>query len=157
MGYRQKRTVVHRIGDSCAEDHGGGALMRVGSRLVLEYTHGAESDFTDTGLDVDTQEGRNACLEVYRIDVPTIGRSLCDIDGIRSDLDWCDWPAVARCADLDAWDLLEIALDPKRAWALYEIAAMYYGWRELDLEPSRIPYWRVSRMWTKPFRTAKAG
>jgi hypothetical protein len=149
---KHKRRIVAKIGDICAEDHGGGALMRVGPYLSLEYTHGAESDFTDLGFESGSREERNACLTVYRVDVPTIGRDLCDCEAIRRDLDWCDWPALAKCVDLDPWEILEIALDPKRAWALYEIAAQYHGWGELDLEPQEIPYWRVTRMWTKPFR-----
>jgi len=153
---RYKRTTLAEIGDVTPEDYGGGALMRVGPYLTLEYTYGAECDLAHLGLESGSREERLACLEVFRVDIPTIGRGLCDIDGIRSNLDWIDWPKVARSADLDAWEILEIALDPERAWVLYEIAAGYYGWRELDPEPLQVPYWRVARRWTAPRRAHRA-
>jgi len=153
---RLKRRTICRIGDqSSPEDYGGGALMRTGPYLYLEYTHGAESDFADSGLEHGSREERLAPLTVYVVDVPTIGRDLCDVDAIRSDLRWCDWPAIAQCMDLDAWEILEIALDPTRAWGLYELAAGYHGWHELDLYPQRVPYWRVARMWATPWRRPK--
>ena len=36
--------IVHRIGDVCAEDHGGGALVKDEYGYHLEYTHGLETE-----------------------------------------------------------------------------------------------------------------
>jgi len=146
--YRPRRRVISRLGDSSPEDHGGGALVKVGRELVIEYTPGAEGE----GYGRDHREPD---LTLYRVDVPTI-RGRCDIEGIRRDLDWIDWNAVAKSVDLSPWEVLEIALDPTRAWGLYEIVAGYYGWDNLDLYPETFPYWRIARRWVTPRRRPAA-
>lgn len=145
-----RRTVIVRFGDLSPEDYGGGALVKVGRDLVLEYTHGAESDWTDRGIDPDS---RTAPLAIYRRSVPTTDRGEIDCAGVISDLDWA-WKSglanvdrIADCIGIDSWELLAIATDPKRAWALYEIVASYHGWHEIDDAPIEVPYWRVERRW----------
>ncbi len=146
MSRRHKR-IVHRTGDVCVEDYGGGALVRYGAHMYLEHTFGAETDapYWDRYRCDRCEE---PSLTVYRVSVPRGGRGkLCDVDAIRRDLDWVDWLGAARCVGMDPWDVLAIALDPARAWALYEIAAEYHGWSELDPYPEEIPYRQVTRRW----------
>lgn len=153
---RYRRQVLCRIGDMCPEDHGGGALVRVGPHLFLEYTWGAETEFADTDVDVDTREGRRAEMTVYSVFVPTVGRGLCDVAEIQQELGTYDWEKIARYSGIDPLEVLVIANDPQRAWALYEMVAAYYGWDEMDEMPLSLPYWKVERRWTPRRRRQQA-
>lgn len=135
--------LIYRIGDVCAEDHGGGALVRHGSNWTLEYTHGAESDQPDADCCYGSAEERRLPLTLYRVDVATT------TEGARSDLSWCDWSGIAQYTGVEPAEIFALALsnDPRKLAALYEMAAEYHGWGELDLYPIELPYWRVARRW----------
>ncbi len=141
--------IVHRFGDVCAAEHGGGVLVRSeDGYLTLEYSHGVEAEnpyarYTD-------DEAEELTVSLYRVAIPAgENGALTDTEAIRSDLDWIgdDWEWILGSLGLGPWDLFAIALDPDRAWCLYEIVASYWGWGELDHYPERVTYGELEARW----------
>jgi len=61
-------------------------------------------------------------------------------DDPLSDLDWVDWKAVSRSADVETDEIERLGRSnkPCERAAVYELAASYHGWHELDYEPDHL-------------------
>lgn len=118
--------VLYRVGDACPEDHGGGAVVRDGSNVTLEWTYGAEIDGEETltvyqvGIDDDA----TADLEVFIEDAAS-AHGL-PLNEVRA---WMSSPDVSKRA------------------AAYELCASTHGWGEFDCYPATLPYEEVEGRW----------
>lgn len=136
--------IIHRIGDRCAEDYGGGALVKdEDGDLYLEYTQGLETDHP--GEDRYGDEVGDLELEVFRVQVDEpawIALSGC---GNETKL----WTGIASSLGMDPAEVIRMAKseDPKEIAGALEMFAQHYGWRELDFEPMRLPYSEVETRW----------
>ena len=136
--------VISRVGDICAEDYGGGAIVKDDGYFWLEYTHGLESDHP--GVDQHDEEAlADLKLELFRVQ-----------------LDESAWEALTGCGDpMKLWegiaesvgqhfvDVLHLATsrEPKQIAGAFEMFAGHYGWRELDHYPIQVSYKEVETRW----------
>ncbi len=143
---RGRSAVVARLGDMCAEDHGGGAVVCTSEgQYYLEWTQGLESEHPGEDRYGDDDEVGALVLEVFRVqlDEPAIVALSGHGDEVKL------WTGIAKSVDMDAEEVLKLA----RSEATLEIAgafemyAGHWGWRELDWEPLRLPYREVESRW----------
>ena len=136
--------VIQRLGDVCAEDHGGGAVIRTeDGYLYLEWTHGLESEHP--GEERYADEVGDLKLEVFRVslDEPAwVALSGC---GDEAKL----WAACADCSGLEVAEAVRLAKssDPLEMAGAFELFAGRHGWRELDCYPETMTYAEVSERW----------
>ena len=158
--------IIQRLGDVCAEDYGGGAIVcenesvewthedaegrlihppikTVHQELYLEWTHGLESDHP--GEDRYGDEVADLKLMVYRVqlDEPAwVALSGC---GDETKL----WTDIARSVGMDPAEVIELAKseDPLKIAGAYEMYAGHWGWGELDHYPEEMAYSEVETRW----------
>jgi hypothetical protein len=144
------KTTVHCvIGDSSAEEYGGGIVFTGEYGPELWYTHGAETDAPEFDQYADDSDQDACILDVYRVD-------LCDsAEAFLARYDWVDWKEVCRTngiEDAPGGDGMGLRFDTieDRAGSIYA-AAGHYGWHEFDSYPSRLSYADVSA-WYEAWR-----
>jgi len=136
--------VVQRLGDVCAEDHGGGAVVITeDGEHYLEWTQGLEMEHP--GEDRYDDEVGDLLLEVFRVqlDEPAwVALSGC---GDEEKL----WSGIAKTCGQDPVEVIEMAKssEPMKIAGCFEMYAQHWGWRELDFEPLSLPYSEVETRW----------
>lgn len=140
---KQEMEIIHRIGDVCAEDHGGGALVKDEYGYHLEYTYGLETDHP--GEDRYGDEVGDLKLEVFRVQVDEPAWSALSGCGDQGKL----WSGVASSVGMDVDEVIKLAKseDPREIAGALEMFAQVHGWRELDWEPMQLPYSEVETRW----------
>jgi hypothetical protein len=136
--------ILSRVGDVCAEDHGGGAIVRDEDGYVyLEYTHGLESDHP--GEDRYGDEVADLKLTLYRVQLDEPAWKALSGCGSEEKL----WTEVARSAGQDPEEVIEMAKseDPMKIAGCFEMFAGHWGWGELDHYPIELPYHEVETRW----------
>ena len=132
--------VLHRVGDVCPEDHGGGAVVvTADGYTMLEYTHGLAVTHPDTTC-YGEDERDALCLSVFQV---RLDESAWDAAS------WASWLDIANYAGQAFTDVKELAASADiadRARA-FEMVAGYYGWRALDPEPMTLSYADVAARW----------
>lgn len=106
------------IGDMNPIEHDGGVVFDGDYGTMVLYFQGWSDDNGE------------------RVTVSTVSVE----DNVLEDLNWVDWDAVASCIGMDVEELKGHALsDNVLARAqVYESVAGYYGWGELDPNPSEL-------------------
>lgn len=125
--------ILGRFGDDNAAEFGGGVIFRDkgDDDATLLATPGLEVEHPDYW---ELDDYGDLDVVVYMVSVP-MGESL---------LEWYDWVDVARVEellDMDEGELRDLARGNllKRA-GFIEAIAEYYGWEELDPDPSSMTY-----------------
>lgn len=135
--------ILHRVGDVCAEDHGGGAVVKDEHGYHLEYTHGLEMDHP--GEDRYGDEVGELVLEVFRVQVDEPAWTALSGCGNETEL----WEGIAESCGQDIEEVIRLAKseDPKEIAGALEMYAQVHGWRNLDQYPMRLTYAEVEERW----------
>lgn len=135
--------VLHRIGDVCAEDHGGGAIVEDEYGPHVEYTYGLECEHP--GEDRYGDEVGELVLEVFRVALDESAWTMLIPHGDQAKL----WEEISETCGQDFHETLAFAksADPVKIAAALEMYASHWGWRNLDWEPLRMTYAEVEKRW----------
>jgi hypothetical protein len=135
--------ILQRIGDRCAEDHGGGAIVVDEYGPHVEYTYGLESEHP--GNNCYRDEVGELVLEVYRVQLDEPAWDILGPHGDAMKL----WEGVAESAGQDFHETVALAKskDPLKIAGALEMYAGQWGWRNLDHEPLKLTYDEVEKRW----------
>ncbi len=134
---------IQRIGDICAEDYGGGAVVEDEHGLHVEYTYGLESDHPGSDR-YDSDAVNGLILEVFRVPLAEEETAEEYLSNFK-----VDWGSIARGSGIDRAEVMELvrSTDPLKKAGAFELVAQHWGWRELDPEPMLLSYEDVEARW----------
>ncbi len=132
---RRKLAPVGVIGDRSPVEHGGGVVyVGPGDEVELHYFQPYD-DGTES-------------VSLYRFDVAP---------DVMAELDWVDWKALAKSADISMEELKAASTGNALARAsVYEAVGQHHGFGELDLDPLESTIDVIDRRYDKDVNKAHA-
>ena len=136
--------IITKLGDVCAEDHGGGAVVEDDDGYTyLEWTLGLESEHP--GEERYGDEVGDLKLEVFRVQLDEPAWKALSGCGNEDEL----WAGIASTVGVEVEEAVAMAKSDEtmKIAGAFEMFAQVWGWRELDSYPLSLRYADVEERW----------